>query len=43
MLSALPGFGINVTFELVSCSNYVVVLIFVHDNAIVLIGTWSLT
>jgi hypothetical protein len=40
---ALPGFGINVTFELWSCSNYVVVLIIVHDKIIVLIGTWSLT
>jgi hypothetical protein len=40
---ALPGFGINVTFELWSCSNYVVVLIIVHDKIIVFIGTWSLT
>jgi hypothetical protein len=40
---ALLGFGINVTFELWSCSNYAVVLIIVHDKIIVLIGTWSLT
>jgi hypothetical protein len=40
---ALLDFGINVTFELWSCSNYVVVLIIVHDKIIVLIGTWSLT
>jgi hypothetical protein len=40
---ALPRFGINITFEIWSCSNYVVVLIIVHDKIIVLIGTWSLT
>jgi hypothetical protein len=33
----------NVTSELGSCSNFVVVLIIVHDKIIVLIGTWSLT
>jgi hypothetical protein len=40
---ALPGFGINVTFELWSCSYYDVVLIIVHDKIIMLIRTWSLT
>jgi hypothetical protein len=40
---ALPGFGINVTFELWSCSNFDVVLIIVHDKIFVLIGTRSLT
>jgi hypothetical protein len=40
---ALTGFGINVTFELWPCSNYVVVLIIVDDKITMLIGTWSLT
>jgi hypothetical protein len=40
---ALPGFGINVTSELWSCSNFVVVLIIVHDKIIMLIGTWRTT
>jgi hypothetical protein len=35
--------GIKVTSELWPCSNFVVVLIIVHDKIIVLIGTWSLT
>jgi hypothetical protein len=40
---ALPGFGINVTSELWSCSNFAIDLIIVHDKIIVLIGIWSLT
>jgi hypothetical protein len=39
---ALPGFG-KFNAILGSCSNYIVVLIIVHDKIIVLIGTWSLT
>jgi hypothetical protein len=39
----LPDFGLNVIFELWSCSNFVVVLIISHDKIIMLIGTWSLT
>jgi hypothetical protein len=39
----LPSFGINVTFELWSCSYYDVVLIIIHDKIIMLIRTWSLT
>jgi hypothetical protein len=35
--------GINVTSELWSCSNFVVVLIIVHDKIIMLIWRWSLT
>jgi hypothetical protein len=34
--------GLMLHFELSSCSDYVVVLIIVHDKIIVLIGTWSL-
>jgi hypothetical protein len=40
---ALPGFEINVTSELWSCSNIDVHLIIVHDKIIILIETWSLT
>jgi hypothetical protein len=37
---ALPAFG---KLMLYSCSNYVVVLIIVHDKIIMLIGTWRTT
>jgi hypothetical protein len=40
---APPGFGINATSELWSCSIFVVGLIIVHDKIIVIIGTCSLT
>jgi hypothetical protein len=39
---ALPGFG-EINVLLWSCSNYVVVLIIVHDKIIMLIGTWRTT
>ena len=39
----LPGFGINVIYDLRSCSINIVGLIIVHDRIIVLIGTWRTT